>query len=419
MKRSIFFSLSVILFLTISIGNKSMSNRYITKKSKSIFHKKNENNTKQDSTFADFLSYFQEKTVPYSFSYLEQCNNSPLPKRYSNILNNSGDKIIPIAKINIRDKYIGVFFGDENTDHPCYRYFFIYDKKGDFIDQWTISDDDLYRNEEEYTIFVMDQFFNIFIEDAFLGRTQTWIYDDDTKTATFMSGRTNFVYTNLEELSIQNNGEIEYDIAALDTVENFLNYLGQDKKQAFKLEKIATWGSFYKFSSLKSFGGVSFVNIDSISVQKETENKAEIYCNADYIDKINGNSHIKQLFYLSKTGGKWFISDMKILHFEKYADYLCKNFNFGQLSLSNIKNKGFDFDLLVVSSLPDNEDEKYAGEIISSAKYLTPSHAIFRDGKAQLDFYFSGKNQVEVTEKNCNIYRNKNIKFNGIFKANF
>ncbi|MBN2892404.1 MAG: hypothetical protein JXL97_11090 [Bacteroidales bacterium] len=375
---------------------------------------------KGEPTFEDFLSFFNDSEIPYSYSaqyYGEMPKILPAEfKSFVNFEDEIDNFILPVAKFSLYDKYVAVFFETTDLEEIYSSFFYIFDKNGKIIDSREIYY--LSFMGEEHSVFKIDEFYNIFEIDMFFARGEGWNYQGDG-IAYYMRWHEDYVPTEMERHKILSSGKISDDIPVLKTVENFLSYLHNGEFQkAYDLQKNSSWGSLENFLSAKAFGGIHAVFVDSLNILNETENSAEIFCSATYKDYINGSSEIQQKFILSKTNGKWLIVGMKVLEFRRIEYYYSEDFEFASLELSNITDKDFEFTLLAISKEPnDNYDEKHAGEIYGTAVFETTDHAVFVEEDARMDFYFTGISKVKIEEKNCSEYRNEDVSFNGIFEV--
>jgi hypothetical protein len=373
---------------------------------------------KGEPTFDKFLSFFTELEVPF-VSYPEFDDSflpAVIPEEFSRFVHvelSEYGYIIPLLKFNVHDKYTCMYFVTTDLETTSQAYLCVFDKNENFISSKEL---DFFSYMGEHSILEVDKHYNVFNNVAFMGRGSSWNYQGGG-TAYYLSYTKDYEIYEGNRFKILENGKFPDGIPVLDLVDNFLNKLSESNfKEAFELQNNPDWGDYSNFSSTKAFGGIVNVQVDSLKTLSETNNSAEIFCSATYIDNVNGNSKIQQKFILSKKDNKWLITKMKVLEFERTADYSCDDFEFAELDLSNITGNGFDFFIFIVSSLPDdNYDEKYAGEIWGEAEFLTPEHAVYKEENAQVDFYFTGVTEVKIVETNCGEYRNENISFNGIY----
>lgn len=118
----------------------------------------------------------------------------------------------------------------------------------------------------------------------------------------------------------EKNAETSAPSTAEETVKSFIKYLGaKDFESAFNLQKNESWGSFEKFKSKESFGGIVKTEILNIETKPDADGCAVVYVEAVYEDAENGDNTFKQNYYLKKYGGEWKIYNMKLAKNSKSA----------------------------------------------------------------------------------------------------
>ncbi len=361
----------------------------------------------ENEKFEKFLTFFEKKTVPITFS-LTETSEGELPLEYYEFIDFADGLIEPQFQFSVHNKYIGILAlesGDGNTGADIV----IYDKNGKVISSKYI---DFYNYGIEYNIIKIDKFFNLFDLDMLSMREEEWVYGED-KMAQLTEVQSEPTTSVKKMYEIQKNGSITEGVPYLSVVDNFLEYLDYgNMEEAFKLQDNPNWGNLKQFSSTKAFGGI--LSVESVTNVVEKGDICKINCEAIYSDTINGSARIDQIFSVKKIKGKWKIIDMKVLEFEKVRRYSKSG---GFLKIDKMTDKGFDFYLNFVSEYPEDSYKKYAGAVSGHAKFKSDNLAVFEDEDASLTFKFSkDQKKLEVIDKNCVKYRNEKVSFNGQYK---
>ncbi len=100
--------------------------------------------------------------------------------------------------------------------------------------------------------------------------------------------------------------------SASSVVSGFINDLGsQDFRGAYSKQRNSSWGSYDRFSSIKSFGGITSTSISSITTNYEFQSEASVTVDYFSYDPYNKNGRYKQEFILSKYNNDWKIEKVK------------------------------------------------------------------------------------------------------------
>ena len=119
---------------------------------------------------------------------------------------------------------------------------------------------------------------------------------------------------NNEETSETSNTSDNETLTPEATISAFLSELGNMQcAAAFLRSENPNWGDYSDFTSANSFGGISGVTINELTLYPNEGDMAVVYADVFYEDKINGSNTYKQKFYLKQYGDEWKIVDMKLV----------------------------------------------------------------------------------------------------------
>lgn len=217
-----------------------------------------------------------------------------------------------------------------------------------------------------------------------------------------------FGCSNNNDNSNVDDNQLSEENSALRIVESFLNALDQsDFEQAFSYCDNPDWGNYSKFSSTKSFGGISSTTINDIELLESSDNSAIIYADVYYQDNINGSNTFKQNFYVSKDiDNQWKITKMKIVKTKKNSN-----------SKTNFPQKGVYSNGSLYLIIPDYKtgSDHFEGTLvnINNNEFFTGVDVHLQNGKWQtsdfgnsdctLSLVFSNSKVTTKIENQCSI----------------
>ncbi len=418
MKKTLAFGLFLLLLVAIF----SCKNTKKTDKSNTTETSDDELMITADGTptFNDFISYFDELDTDWNYmeyTYLTARYFSP---EFASLCGfdfneNSDDALLlePLYKKRT-DNTICLIFNIIDTPNFYIEdtYLATYNLDGKFIDKMSIYASQIkIKNNILYITPIIN-------DDAY--PEYDWFYQDNG-IALCMSYYPEEPEMFITIYSITKNGKIKINQAA-DIVEDFLSKLNpQEIAQAYDLQKNTKWGDFQHFSSPNAFGNINNVNILEMRIDSIADDKTFVYTYAEYIEKDNFNSSIKQIFTVEPVNNKLFITDMKVLSFERFARYQDTTLDIlATMRLDSITDKGFHFYIYIQKKNCPCEvgEECPAGEISGYAYYQeNKQYADWADDSGALVFYFDTTQNVTVTEQaNIAKYRNEELSFNAVFK---
>lgn len=113
-----------------------------------------------------------------------------------------------------------------------------------------------------------------------------------------------------QNTSVNTNSESD----AVKLVRSFIEDLGnRDFKSAYSKQNNKNWGSYEKFSSTSSYGGITSTEIKEIRANYEYGSEAEIYVYYYSYDPSNKDGWYKQTFTVKKFGDNWKIVKSKVI----------------------------------------------------------------------------------------------------------
>ncbi|MEA3452570.1 MAG: hypothetical protein U9Q83_11815 [Bacteroidota bacterium] len=203
------------------------------------------------------------------------------------------------------------------------------------------------------------------------------------------------------------SGEEEVNIESAETVlSNFLEYLGAQRySDAYAQTNNPDWGSYDKFKSKKSFGGITGIYVKEMKVVYEGGYNATIYAEVKYIDPTNGTNTFKQNFFLEKSGEVWLITKMELVKSKSNSNTGASKPQVGQYGYSNSRS-GATLKIKVIGS-NYFEYDIYVGTSTCTGE-LYDERAIYKNGQWYSDFeddctvsFVFSRNSVKITETNC------------------
>lgn len=387
-----------------------------------ILHTSNLQAFYHQQSFEEFLSFFKEVNLPFTFRLSFDLKlPDPLPTKFNSLLHTEDDEqseLIPVVQYQINSNQIATFLLLRNNNKIDSYRFCVFNLKGRLID---VKEAGILENKtgNTYSIVRFDKCNGLSISDVSLIEETNFVYRGNGTAEVTHHFTDRFYVFERMSYKVMPDGTISNRNKIVDITDRFLKLLGVRKfEEAFELQNNKNWGSLSNFSSKNAFGGITYVEVDSLYEIYESNNKAIVYCSAFFRDTVNGSSHIEQEFTLNKKNGKWLITNSKVLKNKKAEVYSCPKFEYSKLTIKDKTDVGFEFSLFVVSKQTNPySDQNYAGRVEGKAQFDSEYHAIFNNGIAEIDFFFLyKKNTIQIKEKNCNSFRSSNLTFDGIYE---
>ncbi len=382
-------------------------------------------------SFNNFLYFFKKTNLPVDDIFqIDLKENVPLPKVfYKYIEGNNSDIYVPTIKFTLSGDIQGVSclrFNQEESpeeDYPENVRLLIFDTDGKIINK-TDRDFSADGGGCDFSINKDSQ-----VEIYCSSMVHDWIWNMHSETtAEYMGAH----YEEFDSLTfkINNKGmfELTYIVnsyigadeeafinSPVKVVFDFLTKLSNGHhKEAYNLQTNKNWGDFEHFSANKAFGGISFIRVNVLKKMNKSDKGEIVYAEADYTDTINGNSKVKQKFYLNKIDDEWKITSMKVVDFNTVREYRTKKYKFSSLEISYFNDEGFDFYLFIADESKDQSSTKNAGCIETGhADFIESNRAVYSSENCkQLEFIFEAS-KVIIKETDCGFYHHPKLRFEG------
>lgn len=336
------------------------------------------------------LEQFSLKLLPVENIYASDAQkNNPLNAEYNVLFDiKSPNEVYPVCRFKIYADYIGLWAIITSADDDLHQ-LFITDKNGNIISKQKIK-----CYDPEYIQFDITADYSVV--QKYINTERVGFYAEETDgCATYMTATAESEEINRYEYKIEVNGKIvkHYRELSLECVQNFLNTLAWGNyKEAYDLQKNENWGSYEKFSSEQSFGGITGISINELKYLSGNSSEAQIFCDALYRDRINGDADIQQTFFLTNISDKWFITGMNVKNFERRRNYEDDEniLRYLDFRLTKLSESGFDFYIEAVAkeSCKDEYGHPYIN-LMGKAEADSFKKAVYTNDDFKLEFNFA------------------------------